>query len=767
MELGNHDGVSTASDEGPFRDSLAGQITLRALALVVPPIVVIGALAVVSLLALANRTENGLSRARDEMATQTIGVGRAEQAELVLEQLDAFVNERIDDVVDWSRASVIRAAAAENRPEVDEYEALSVEQVEAAFDGSDLLDRDGLSSRFLTDQIADRPAFAELFFTDANGFNIGATNPTSDFVQRDEEWWQAAWEQGAYVGPLMLDESAGVFSLEVAVRIDSDDQRPVGVIKAVVDAAALQSFADEFVADGPSGLQVLALSTEGSLLAETATDHDPTRIGRQISTDDGQVPGFELAMEIAAQSPDRVTSGYAVLSDRVAGVSISPSTRSIRRLDLTVPVERWITIVEQPAVSALAPLDQLATVESDLNLSARTLAVAMLALIALTVGISFVVFFALARRIADPIKELQVKAEHLANQELPALIRSLESTDRVRHVPTAKPIEIESQGEVAALADAFNSIQSTAIHLAASGAIGRSRDITAVLVNVGRRTDELVADQVGIIDALLGSSPGHTVERELVRLNRTAAVLRRNAESLLVLGGDTVEPLSSEPVHIDETIRWALNAVEHSERVDVQATEPAVIGHAVAADMSHLLAELIENATSFSLPESRVEVIGTLGIDGSYTISILDNGPGMSPRELARANALLTSPAPVGSGSATKLGLLVVGRLAMRHGVSARLVESATQGLTAKVTIPPDLLAGPQHPSGPSDETSAPEPEEDQPIAERNQGGDSDGDAQIELPTEPDEPQMPEVETDTGAITADMEDSNNEEVERR
>jgi signal transduction histidine kinase len=157
----------------------------------------------------------------------------------------------------------------------------------------------------------------------------------------------------------------------------------------------------------------------------------------------------------------------------------------------------------------------------------------------------------------------------------------------------------------------------------------------------------------------------------------------------------------SEPVELVRVIRATSAEIEDYTRVGILHTaEVRVAGHAVS-DVVHLLAELIENAATFSPPATRVQVTGEPAAHG-YLLEIEDQGIGMTPAELEEANQQLATPAAVGLEQAGRLGFYVVGRLAARHGIKVRLRRSWFGGVAALVLLPASLLSGPPEAGGPT-----------------------------------------------------------------
>ena len=190
--------------------------------------------------------------------------------------------------------------------------------------------------------------------------------------------------------------------------------------------------------------------------------------------------------------------------------------------------------------------------------------------------------------------------------------------------------------------------------------------------------------------------------------------MRRNAESLLVLAGAEGPRRRGRPVGLSDVVRVAVGEVEDFTRVNLLALDEVAVDAATAVDLSHLLAELMENATQFSPPEMRVEVVGHHTDDGNYVLSVSDQGIGMSPEHLTEANELLTHPPVMGLALSRSLGFTVVGRLARRHDLSVRLAAAPAGGITALVSIPAELVSDADparpHPADPAGDDHRPVP---------------------------------------------------------
>jgi hypothetical protein len=229
------------------------------------------------------------------------------------------------------------------------------------------------------------------------------------------------------------------------------------------------------------------------------------------------------------------------------------------------------------------------------------------------------------------------------------------------------------------------------------------RSIGDMILNLARRSQSLIDRQLELIDELERDAEDDALE-QMFKLDHLATRMRRNAENLIVLsgGGDAARRLT-QPVPLIDVVRAAMSEVEDYQRVELLPIDDvAVTGHAVA-DVVHLLAELIENATSFSPPGTRVQIATQQAATG-YVLEIEDRGLGMSDQELLDANRRLANPPAIDFAVSRVLGLYVVGRLARRHGVKVQLRHSWYGGVTALAMLPTSLIARPGVPVAPTAE---------------------------------------------------------------
>ena len=310
-----------------------------------------------------------------------------------------------------------------------------------------------------------------------------------------------------------------------------------------------------------------------------------------------------------------------------------------------------------------------------------------------------------SRSITGPLRALTRQATHMANHRLPEAVGGILDTplgDDVS-VPAVDSVSVHTQDEVADVAFALNTVQDSALGLAVEQAVLR-RNIADSFVNLGRRNQHLLSRQLNFITELEANETDPDTLANLFRLDHLATRMRRNAESLLLLAGVDPPRTWSGPVRVNDVIRAALGEVEDYQRVVDRGVEPAMVLGMAAADLAHLLAELIDNALIYSPPDHAVEVRGGRRTDiegGGYTLAVIDAGLGMRPEELDRANRRLAGAESFTIAPSKYLGHYVAGHLAARHDIRVTLHTSQGGGVTAVVHLPPTLLADQDAPTSP------------------------------------------------------------------
>ncbi|MEU7909286.1 nitrate- and nitrite sensing domain-containing protein [Actinoplanes sp. NPDC049118] len=313
-----------------------------------------------------------------------------------------------------------------------------------------------------------------------------------------------------------------------------------------------------------------------------------------------------------------------------------------------------------------------------------------------------------SRSIARPLATLADEANRLAGEQLPEAVRRATSGDDDAPPLTVR-IPAGASDEVRLVADALDRVQATAYSLATEQAMLR-RSTTESLANLGRRNQNLLRRQLGFITSLEREESDPTGLANLFELDHLATRMRRNAESLLVLVGAASPRQWSEPLPIADVIRAAVSEVEEYRRVQLRRVDDTLVAGAVVSGVAHMLAELVENGLAFSPPDADVEIQGRR-IGDNYLIAITDQGIGMSRADLELANQRLRGEGDFITAPTRFLGHYVVGRLATDMGIDVQLAPSPVTGVTARIVLPPSMLANPQSVSAPQRPAPpAPEP---------------------------------------------------------
>jgi signal transduction histidine kinase len=292
----------------------------------------------------------------------------------------------------------------------------------------------------------------------------------------------------------------------------------------------------------------------------------------------------------------------------------------------------------------------------------------------------------LARAMINPLVALQRNAEELAARQLPRIVARLQRGQPVDLAAELAPIAVPGRDEIGRLAASFEAAQRLAVRIAAEQAALR-RSVSDMFVNLARRSQALIDRQLELIDSLERNARDPARLEELFQIDHLATRMRRNAENLVVLS--SAEPAHSwrEPVPLIGLLRAAIAEVEDYQRVHVLPLDEVAVAGPVGIDLVHLLAELVENATRFSPPDTKVVITGE-AVSKGYLVEIEDRGAGMTDEALDAANDRLANPPLLDFALARSLGFYVVGRLAQRHGIKAQLRHSPYGGITALVLLP-------------------------------------------------------------------------------
>jgi len=256
------------------------------------------------------------------------------------------------------------------------------------------------------------------------------------------------------------------------------------------------------------------------------------------------------------------------------------------------------------------------------------------------------------------------------------------------------PIPINTQDEIGEVARAFDQVHREAVRLAAEQALLRG-NVNAIFTNLSQRNQGLIQRQLELITELENNEADPDQLENLFKMDHLATRMRRNGENLLVLAGEEPGRQWNQPVPLVDVLRAAASEVEAYDRIELVGIPETDIHGSAVTDLVHLLSELLENATTFSSPQTKVRVTATRLPDGRVMIEIHDRGIGLTTEDFADINRKLADPPTVDVEIAKRMGLFVVGRLSQRHGIRVQLRPSGEQaGTTSLVMLPEPITHG-------------------------------------------------------------------------
>ncbi|MFE0681841.1 nitrate- and nitrite sensing domain-containing protein [Streptomyces sp. NPDC058961] len=295
----------------------------------------------------------------------------------------------------------------------------------------------------------------------------------------------------------------------------------------------------------------------------------------------------------------------------------------------------------------------------------------------------------IGRELVRDLTRLRKEAHEVSGVRLPSVMRRLAAGEQV-DVETEAPRLDYERDEVGQVGQALNTLQRAAVEAAVKQADMR-RGVSEVFVNLARRNQVLLHRQLTLLDTMERRTEDTDELADLFRLDHLTTRMRRHAEGLVILSGAAPSRQWRRPVQLMDVVRAAVAEVEDYERIEVRRLPRLGVGGPAVADLTHLIAELLENATVFSPPHTAVQVHGERVANG-FTLEIHDRGLGMAPEALLDANLRLAETPEFELSDTDRLGLFVVSRLAQRQNVRVSLQPSPYGGTTAVVFIPATLL---------------------------------------------------------------------------
>ncbi|WP_171991166.1 nitrate- and nitrite sensing domain-containing protein [Streptomyces sp. JHA26] len=407
--------------------------------------------------------------------------------------------------------------------------------------------------------------------------------------------------------------------------------------------------------------------------------------------------GAAMAKEAKAKDPDYVPppANPTTMISELAGLDSTDADARAELAGQGITPENWwaVNTLKFDAYSKIESdmadraVDEASAIADDAEQDAYiTGAAVVIALLA-----AFILAGMVARQMSRSMRQLRNAAFGIAEQRLPSLVDQLSRTDPGRVDTRVAPIPISSTDEIGEVARAFDQVHREAVRLASEQALLRG-NINAIFTNLSRRNQSLIEGQLSLITDLENNEADPDQLENLFRLDHLATRMRRNGENLLVLAGEEPGRRWDQPVPLVDVLRAASSEVEQYERIELQGVPEAEIHGRAVTDLVHLLAELLENATTFSSPQTKVRVTATRLPDGRVMVEIHDKGIGLTAEDFADINHKLANPPTVDAAISQRMGLFVVGRLSDRHGIRVQLRPSGEQAGTTSLVMLPDAI---------------------------------------------------------------------------
>ena len=461
---------------------------------------------------------------------------------------------------------------------------------------------------------------------------------------------------------------------------------------------------------------------DASLYQQTIGTTDASRALVQAARE-AVLAGGALAARGQMSTADRQLFANAVTSQRLlmsdAQVLLDPPIRDVYVRDYSSPAYHRFAAMEDQIVGSIGrpgpiPVNPmtwesasgafLATMQKaetqntaflaslSNRLSTRLVTEAVLAgglgLVAVVASVFLMLWF--GRRLTGELTGLHKNVQSMAEVRLPSVVERLRRGDEVDVDAESPPPTTGKITEIARIAESFATVQRTAVE-AAVGQANLRKGVNQVFLNLSLRNQSLLHRQLGMLDSMERAAADPAALADLFQLDHLTTRMRRHAEGLIILSGAIPGRGWRDPVPAVDVLRAAIAEVEDYVRVDViSESHDAVVGAAVN-DVIHLIAELVENATAFSPPNTQVEVKAE-GVGNGFAVEVEDRGLGLTAEEMAQINERLASPPEFDLANSDQLGLFVVGRLAARHGIKVSLRESPYGGTRAIVLLPSSII---------------------------------------------------------------------------
>ncbi|WP_199430914.1 sensor histidine kinase [Qaidamihabitans albus] len=415
----------------------------------------------------------------------------------------------------------------------------------------------------------------------------------------------------------------------------------------------------------------------------------------------GQIGAYHAGLEGAvSQMIPEVRQQYEQLIESEAWQTLTTVENAFLRgnqTELPVPEEQWRRAASEVGQTLMGLYIQQSSNATDIALDdgEQTLISSIIAgavVLLLSVGV-FLLAWRLSNRLVRRLARLREETLDIADQQMPELVRRVRAGEDVDLDSEVSFLD-HGEDEIGQVADAFNKAQQTAVSAAVEEA--RTREGTRnVFLNIAHRSQVIVHRQLQALDQAERKQEDPDQLDMLFKLDHLSTRARRNAENLIILGGEQPGRQWRNPVALADLVRGATAETEDYKRVSVGRLPALAVAGPAVGDLVHLLAELIDNATAFSPPQSRVEIRGDV-VGRGIVVEVEDQGLGIESEHKEELNELLRDPPDFGIMALSeepRLGLFVVARLAAKHGITVSLRDSAYGGTRAIVLVRSELLS--------------------------------------------------------------------------
>ncbi|MEV4313511.1 nitrate- and nitrite sensing domain-containing protein [Actinocrispum sp. NPDC049592] len=473
---------------------------------------------------------------------------------------------------------------------------------------------------------------------------------------------------------LSLDEFGTRLAGEATIRRTA---AALGAVGRVIEQAQFQ----HTVLSAAGSAKTLPDNEIDALRVADARERDATATLREVSTDEQRTWLSAMVDQRLLDQRDQLKTAALARARSGGPPGLDPQVwrqASQPVLDQLLLYETKLAGAFGEAVRAL-----------DVGAKTQSLRDTALVIGALLLGLMLTLYF--ASTMLRPLWTLRRRALDVAHRELPRAIERIAADPGQRQDVRIAPVPVHSGEEIGQVARAFDEVHASAMRLAAEQSALR-HSVNEIFVSLSRRTQNLVETQLRMIDTMEADELDPEQLDRLFKLDHLATRMRRNSENLLVLAGATLRRTTTRTIDIADVVRAAISEVEQYTRAVVRPTPDVVLLGPAVNDVIHLLAELLDNATTFSPPETQVVVVCAVRPGGEVCLEVSDEGVGMSPSELDTFNRQLAAPAPIEAAMSNRMGLFVVARLATRRGITVRLRAGVGAGTVAEVTLPADLV---------------------------------------------------------------------------